>query len=113
MGTSEEEQKFGSQLQTKLPTRSEAGFFRGMLWCGGSFLTALAALAIQQVYVARTFAAHLEAGGIDDPDAVFGHPTPLIFLAPLAIVICFSGLIVCTIGWLFRMGQRQSRTRNH
>jgi len=98
MSTSPEDQEFGSQLQTNLPTRSEARFLRGLLWCGGCFLAALGILVIQQVYIAKTFAAHLEAGGIDDPDAVFGHFNPLFFLAPFAIVICVLGLAVCTIG---------------
>ena len=111
MDTSVDDPKFGSQLQTKLPTRSEAVFLRGVVWCGACFLTALAVLVVQQVYIARTFAAHLKAGGVDDPDAVFGHFNPLLFVAPLAIVICFAGLFVCVIGWLIRRCQRHSRTR--
>jgi hypothetical protein len=82
-----------------------------MLWCGGCVLIALAVLVIQQVYTAKTFAAHLEAGGIDDPDAVFGHFSPLILLAPFAIVMCVFGLVFCTIGWLFMKRQRNRRMR--
>lgn len=105
------DQKFGSQLQTKLPTRSEARFFRGILRCGGCFLAALAVVVIQQVYIARTFAAHLKAGGIDDPDVVFGHFNPLFFLAPVAVAIFALGLFVCIMGWLFRRFQRHRRMR--
>lgn len=111
MNTTLENPKFGSQLQTKLPTKSEKGFFHGMLWSGACFLTSVAVLVIQQIMIARTFSAHLEAGGIDDPDAVFGHFNPLILLAPLAVVICALGLVVCSVGWLVRKCLRHRRMR--
>jgi hypothetical protein len=111
MSTTLENPKFVSQLQTKLPTKSEAGFFRAMLCSGACFLASLAVLVIQQLMIARTFSAHLEAGGIDDPDAVFGHFNPLILLAPFAVVICALGLVVCSAGWLVRKCQRHRRMR--
>lgn len=111
MNTTLENPKFGSQLQTKLPTKSEKGFFHGMLWSGACFLTSVAVLVIQQIMIARTFSAHLEAGGIDDPDAVFGHFNPLILLAPFAVVICALGLVVCSAGWLVRKCLRHRRMR--
>ncbi len=74
-------------------------------------MTALAFTIAQAVYMDRIFAAHLEAGGVDDPDAVFGHFDPLVLLAPFAIVICVLGFVVYTIGWLLRKCQRHSRMR--
>lgn len=96
----------GSQLQSKFYTRSEARFLRGLRWFGGCFLIALVTLVIQQVYIARTLAAHIEAGGADDPDAVFGHFDPIVLVAPLVLVICLIGGLVCLAGWLIKKGQR-------
>ena len=111
MGTFLEDQKIGSQLQTKLPTRYEARFLRGILWCGGCFLTALAVVVIQQIYIARTFAAHLKAGGIDDPDAVFSRNFAGIILEGLTLFASLGGLVICFIGWAVSWYQRQKRAR--
>lgn len=97
----------GNKVQPRLATRPDARFFRGMVWCGGLFLAALFVLIIQQVHIAKTFAAHLAAGGVDDPDAVFGHLNPLILVAPLAVVVCFSGLVVCAFEWLHWRSRRR------
>jgi hypothetical protein len=111
MGTPSNNQTTGSLLQTTLRTRTETRFFIGMLSFGGCFLLALAGLVIQQVYMARKFASHLDAGGVDDPDAVFGHFDPIVLVAPLTLLISFIGVMICTGGWLIKRGQRYGRER--
>ena len=105
-------QAHGSHLQTNLPSRTEAKLLRGLIWCGGCILVTALLLAAHQVYISRTFAAHLAAGGVDDPDAVFDRWHILIvpFVA-LPLGLAFVGMIACGIGWIAKRTDRHARAR--
>src|SRR5688572_27581318 len=99
MSKSVNHQSFGSQLQTKLPTREEVGLLRGLIWSSGTFLVAAFLLAAHQFYISRKFAAHLAGGGVDDPDAVFDRGQILVVpIVVLPMGLAFVGIIVCGTG---------------
>jgi hypothetical protein len=107
-----ETQVFGSQIQSRLPTRSEARLRRGILWCSAWFLATALILTAHQIYIHRTFAAHLAAGGIDDPDAVFNRAHILIIpLVVLPMIMAFIGLVTCSVGWSISRLRRHNRAR--
>jgi hypothetical protein len=80
-----------------------------MVLCGGSLLISALATAVQLYHVDRTFQAHLAAGGVDDPDVVFGHFNPLMFLLPIAVLISFLGWASSSLGWIFIKVRRHAR----
>lgn len=76
-------------------------------WNAGLALAAAVLLIAHQLYLSRTLAAHVSAGGVDDPDAVFGrwHLLVTVFLVAM-LFRGVLGFIVCGIAWL-----RQSKGR--
>lgn len=112
MSKSLNHQAFGSQIQTKLPTGTEVRLLRGLIWCGGCFFVVALLLAAHQFYISHTFAAHLAAAGVDDPDAVFGRGHILIIpLLVLPMGLSLVGLIVCGIGWMVKRFEHHVRAR--
>jgi hypothetical protein len=102
-------QEGDNQIQKKLPARSEKLLFWVMVLCGGTLVISTLVLAAQIYHVESTFQAHLDAGGVDDPDVVFGHFNPLMLLAPIAAVASLLGASVSFVGWLFMRVQRHTR----
>ena len=75
-------------------------------------MVAVFLLVAHQVYISRTLAAHIAAGGTDDPDAVFdrGH----ILIVPLVVLpmgLAFIGMIACGIGWIAKRVERHARAQ--
>ena len=93
-------QHVGIQIVTSRSSKFELLLFWAMVLCGGSLLIAVFLLAAQLYYTDKTFQAHLNAGGVDDPDVVFGHFNPLMFFVPVAVLVSFIGSAVSFVGWL-------------
>lgn len=102
----------GSQLQTELPTKSEAELWRGLWRCGIFFVAAGLIFAAYWIHISGILAADLTAGGLGDPDKLLNRAHILIY--PLVVLpggIAFVGMIANGIGWGWKRMERSRRRR--